>query len=130
VTFEARNFEFTSLPPQPEEFTGAAMARVYQPFGGKLELLFALATQLSFPEYFGANWDALEESLQDLLPNHGRALVIVHEALPASLTDSELLSYLAVLDRVIKHRREFGEPMLRVVFANELRTRIESLERR
>lgn len=33
---------------------------------GKQELLDAIARDLAFPEWFGSNWDALEDSLTDL----------------------------------------------------------------
>ena len=53
------------------EIDGAAIA-------GKEELLDALAAALEFPDYFGGNWDALEEVLRDLgwLPAEGYVLVV------------------------------------------------------
>ena len=48
----------------------------------KPALLGALAAALRFPAYFGANWDALADSLTDLswLPAPGYALLIDHAA--------------------------------------------------
>jgi Barstar (barnase inhibitor) len=42
------------------------------------ELMDALAVGFSFPDYFGRNWDAVEECLRDLswLPADGWALVV------------------------------------------------------
>ena len=49
----------------------------------KEKLLGVLSQSLRFPNYFGWNWDALEECLQDLswLPANLQ-IAIVHEALP------------------------------------------------
>ncbi|MBA3468406.1 MAG: barstar family protein [Herpetosiphonaceae bacterium] len=44
---------------------------------GKASLLAACASTLSFPDYFGANWDALEECLTDLSWLEGRGVVLV-----------------------------------------------------
>ncbi len=43
-------------------------------------LFAALAAALRFPEYFGENWDAVDESLQDLdwLPREGLVVVVAH----------------------------------------------------
>ena len=45
--------------------------------GGKQGVLAAVASGLRFPEYFGGNWDALDECLSDLswIPAPGVVLV-------------------------------------------------------
>jgi RNAse (barnase) inhibitor barstar len=49
---------------------------------GEDDLLGRLATALRFPDYFGRNWDALDEMLRDLgwLPGKGCVLLIEHAA--------------------------------------------------
>ena len=42
-------------------------------------LLKAIATALDFPDWFGANWDALEDCLSDL-PGAGYVLLFEHAA--------------------------------------------------
>ena len=53
------------------DLDGAAIA-------GRDDLLAALASALAFPDYFGGNWDALDEVLRDLgwLPADGYVLVV------------------------------------------------------
>lgn len=56
----------------------------------KSELLAALGRALDLPDYFGANWDALEECLNDLSWREGPVwLVLRHaDALSADLLDT------------------------------------------
>ncbi len=44
---------------------------------GKEEFLQAIASALAFPSYFGSNWDALEECLNDLEWHPAKGYVIV-----------------------------------------------------
>lgn len=55
--------------------------------GDKDALLTAVGHALNFPDYYGANWDALEECLGDLSWYQGPlALLITHaDSLPADL---------------------------------------------
>ncbi len=56
---------------------GAALrVREIAPGATKDELLTAIADALVLPDYFGQNWDALEECLQDL-EYDGHLLVLV-----------------------------------------------------
>ena len=54
----------------------AGIARRFE--GGKAVLFERFAAALAFPDWFGANWDALEDCLGDLSwrPDAGRLLVI------------------------------------------------------
>ncbi len=55
--------------------------------GDKRALLAGIAGALEFPEYFGDNWDALEECLRDMSWRSGQiTLLIEHaDAIPADL---------------------------------------------
>jgi RNAse (barnase) inhibitor barstar len=117
-------FEFFTENPASTDLAGVTVARITSEIAGKRQLLESLSRQLSFPEYFGQNWDALEESLQDLLPNQGRAIALIHEAIPAQLSPTELKIYLEVLQRVMTQRKKEGEPSLRVFFHNNDRARV------
>jgi len=43
----------------------------------KHALLSALGTALGFPTYYGANWDAAEECLRDLMERHPEGIVLL-----------------------------------------------------
>ena len=122
-------FEFTDTLPSPAAYPGAQVARVTGRLWGKDELLTALAEQLAFPSYFGMNWDALEECLSILLPNQGRRVVIVHEALPKGMADSEIGMYLRVLYDVCQSRLRSGDPQLTAVFLSTDRSRVLGIHR-
>ena len=49
-----------------------------EPISTKKQLLDSLAAALSFPDYFGGNWDALDECLRDMewLPASGYLLIV------------------------------------------------------
>ncbi len=47
---------------------------------GKAAMLKAIAKELAFPDYFGANWDALEECLTDLSWLDGDAVLLIDRA--------------------------------------------------
>lgn len=66
------------------------------------ELFNALYERLRFPDYFGDNWNALEECLRDLawLPN-GR-IAISHEDLPLRARPAALGIYLSILDGAVR----------------------------
>lgn len=58
-----------------EEINARNVARIR--YGDKAALMRNIATALRFPEWFGANWDALEDCLSDLswLPANEYVLV-------------------------------------------------------
>jgi hypothetical protein len=85
------------------------------------------AHALRFPEYFGHNWDALADSLRDVLAAAGPTLVVADAAqLLADEPPAELTRLLAVLDDVAAGE----EPALRVILLagpaeqDELRRRV------
>lgn len=88
---------------------------------GKKNLLLELAWRLQFPEYFGMNWDALDECLRDLSWLPESKAVIIHHDLPLA-NDSELSRiYLDILSGGISTGR------LSVVFPEETKPQIETI---
>jgi RNAse (barnase) inhibitor barstar len=94
---------------------GSLVIRIGGRLRRKQDLLRALADGLKFPDYFGWNWDALEECLRDLswldAPD---GVVLLHEHLP--LTDaSQRIVYQDILRKAQAHTRT----PLRVVFPQQ-----------
>ena len=79
ATWQSVHFAENSPEPEPLE---AAAVRIVVLDGGavasKQDLMAALSDALEFPDWFGGNWDALDECLRDLgwLEANGHVLVI------------------------------------------------------
>ncbi|HEY4245130.1 MAG TPA: barstar family protein [Kofleriaceae bacterium] len=93
----------------------AAVATVRAGIDSKKALLRALSRRLSFPDYFGFNFDALYECLGDLSWLPAGSVFIVHEALPR-LDRATLDTYLSVLASAVRKWRGSAERELIVVF--------------
>jgi RNAse (barnase) inhibitor barstar len=80
---------------------------------GKEQLVQAIAQALGFPEWFGGNWDALEDCLTDLSWRVADGHVFVFEAFEAVLNDD-----LGILIDVLASSAEFwaarGKPFFAV----------------
>jgi hypothetical protein len=72
----------------------------------KEKLLGLLSDALHFPNYFGGNWDALEECLNDLhwLPEK-LSIAIVHEGLPFGV-GANRQTYCEILSAVMQNRAD------------------------
>lgn len=78
---------------------------------GKAAMLAAIADSLEFPEWFGGNWDALEDCLSDLSWRRGAAHVILFsQAKPGD----DLGILLDVLGAVAEFWRARGRPFFAV----------------
>jgi RNAse (barnase) inhibitor barstar len=72
---------------------------------GKQELLDAIARDLAFPEWFGSNWDALEDCLTDLAwcVASGYLLILENAAGFAAANPEEFETALEVLDAAAEY---------------------------
>lgn len=78
---------------------------------GKQAMLDALARALALPDYFGANWDALEECLTDLSwLDGGVALVVDHAEVPEAAAPEAWHILLDILADAARHWQAEGRP--------------------
>jgi RNAse (barnase) inhibitor barstar len=97
-------FRVRELPAEPMPTLDGRM------LGDKANLLAALAGALRFPDYFGGNWDALDECLTDLSWHEGALrLGITHsEQLSAEVRDSLIEIFLLAAKRWAEADRPFA----------------------
>ncbi len=75
----------------------------------KAELLAALAQTMTFPDWFGGNWDALGDCLTDITTDAAGGLLVWADAesmAEASPTDWTVAR--SVLERAVAYHREHG----------------------
>lgn len=71
----------------------------------KASLLDALRGAMLFPDYFGGNWDALEECIRDLSWLPRGDVVIIHKEVPLMGDPASLKMYLSILHDTVKKWR-------------------------
>lgn len=90
---------------------------------GKEALLTSIGSLLRFPEYYGKNWDALEECLRDLHWLDAKEVLLVHNDTPR-LQEPDFRIYLQILFEVLRSWPANSEYQLRVIFPKEDESRI------
>jgi len=118
-------FDEPSLPTSP-----AVVAEVPPGIRTKEALFDELAQRLRFPDYFGANWDALWECIRDLAWLPAGPVVLKHRDLPLADDAVGSKTYLSILRDTVEKR--WSEPHKRdlvVVFPSQTREQVEWLLR-
>lgn len=90
------------------------------------ELLRSLYYLLWFPGYFGFNWDALYDSLNDLSWLPCLKVVLLHDSLP-QIPKLDLQVYLGVLRDAVLNWRNDEEHELEVVFPASNQLNVEKI---
>ena len=93
----------------------------------KRELLEILGNSLSFPGYYGVNWDAFLDCIRDLSWLSEDVVVINHKDLPLEQKPELARTYLYVLRVAVEKWSDSGERELIIVFPAHLKPRITSV---
>ncbi len=88
----------------------------------KAELFSFLARAIPLPDYFGHNWDALEECLTDLGSLVNPHLALVHHDIPLEGHPAEQRTYLEILTAAAQ-----DSDRLHITFPEKDRPQIEHL---
>lgn len=97
----------------PEYKTGRV--EIPKGIGGRSDLFSVYVSQLAFPAYFGWNWDAFEECLNDLSWIDEGQVVIHHVDLPLA-DPGDRRTYLKILLAALERWSTPDGPRLAVVF--------------
>lgn len=97
--------------PIMDAVRGSALSLVMIRAQGKEALLTQIAAELDFPDWFGQNWDALEDCLTDLSWRNAAGHVLVFEE-PQPGDDLGVL--IDVLQSVAEYWARRGEPFFAV----------------
>jgi hypothetical protein len=117
----AAGFQFGPTASVPSE---GILVRVPASIRSKRKLMRVLAEQLSFPPYFGHNWDALEECLKDLSWLPAGELQIWHSDLPLTPASEERQTYLRILQAVAAKWQGDRTQRLKIIFPAESRSEV------
>lgn len=97
-------FRVSELPREPMPFLDGRQ------LGDKASLLTALGQALHFPDYYGANWDALDECLADLSWHEGplRLLITHADNIPDALRENLIEIFLEAAKQWAEAGRAFA----------------------
>jgi hypothetical protein len=101
--------------------------RISSGLKSKDELFAVLDRGLRLPGYFGRNWDALDECIQDLSWLPPGQIVLAHSDVPLAGDPENQSIYLSILSDAIAHWMNVPDRDLLVTFPVECRTQVEQL---
>lgn len=110
---------------KPSEFEVRSSFIAHMPKINGVEHLFdELSEKLRFPNYFGRNWDAVNDCLNDFMWIEEKNILIVHDS-SISLSEKDFDIYVDILHDTILSWLSDTDHTLRVVFQTDYKEIIE-----
>lgn len=113
---------------EPMSRSAAVLVDVPADLASKQALLSTLATGLNFPDYFGENWDALDECMRDLSWLPTGHVIVKHADVPLVNDVRSARIYLALLADAVRIMSKSDHPIT-IVFPTRCRAPISWLLR-
>lgn len=124
ISKKTRDYIIFMLKPSEFEIEDSFVAHIPK-VNGVEHLFDALSENLRFPDYFGRNWDAVNDCLNDLMWIDKKNIVILHDS-SINLEEEDFNIYVDILHNTILSWLSDTEHTLRVVFRIDYKERIES----
>lgn len=96
---------------------GEFVAYLHQ-INGEDDLHVKLSEVLSFPDYYGRNWNALNDCLKDFSWINQKGITLVHTSLP-NLSVDELIIYIEIIFESVESWEEGDSHYFKVIFPKE-----------
>ena len=93
---------------------------------GENGLFRKLGDILTFPNYFGENWNALFDCLRDFSWISKKGITLVHEEIPV-LSEEQLRMYFDVLFSAVNDWKETDEHYFNIIFSKRDKPKIMKL---
>lgn len=129
------NFQFADNPAELKK-ENSFIATIPINIKSKSQLLDVYSDKFKLPDYFGRNWDALDEVLKDFYWIGQKIIIIFHEGIPSGLNEKDLKIYLDILTDAVQVWRDspregFKPPQIMheliVVFPSKCKKEIEKI---
>ena len=105
----------------------AISVKITSGISDKKILLTALADEMQFPDYFGMNWDALNECICDLSWLPAGHVNLIHNDVPMLNDKKELRTYLSILEIACKKWDTTGSNLIFICPENKNRHLVDEL---
>jgi RNAse (barnase) inhibitor barstar len=97
---------------------GVAVVRIPSTAKNKNALFDHFSKSLKFPDYFGANWDAFEECVNDLSWLTAKTILILHEEF-VQLPEEDFQIYIDILKKCVFGWKIKGNKKFVVIFGSD-----------